>query len=63
LDSGPRIYIPKEQGVAVTPLGTGSLSVFSYDWQEYGAGVLTSLHTIPYIVKVSYVEEHICLKT
>jgi hypothetical protein len=41
--SGPRIYIPKEQGGPVIPPGTGFLFVAS-DWQSYGGGIWI-LHT------------------
>jgi hypothetical protein len=43
--ANPRIYILQEQGGPVIPQALGSLFFASYDWQGYGGGTRTRLHT------------------
>jgi hypothetical protein len=41
----PCIYFPQEQGGSYIHRALGFLSVVSYDWQGYGGGILSRLHT------------------
>jgi hypothetical protein len=43
--SGPRIYIPQQQGGPVIPPATGFSFVASHDSHGYGGGILARLHT------------------
>jgi hypothetical protein len=38
------MYIPREQGGPVLPMGHGFHFVASYDLQDYGGGILTRPH-------------------
>jgi hypothetical protein len=42
----PCIYILREQGGPVIPMGNGCPFVASYNLQDYGGGILTRLHTV-----------------
>jgi hypothetical protein len=41
---GPRIYIPQEHGSPVISPALSSLSIASYDSQDYGGSIRTRLH-------------------